>query len=89
MPTVSTFYRTTINRSSFLLFLGRNDPLTKCLSVVGAAHELDILAEAVVRGPGTVPHEIRLERNRNDRRVFTDNNQLKSRRCVYGVTRNK
>lgn len=58
----------------FVFFTGRNDTFAKRLSVVGQTHECDILAKTVVRGPRTVPHEIRMERNRNGRRVVTDHN---------------
>jgi len=58
----------------FIFCTGGNDTFTKRLSVVGPTHERDILAKTVVRGPRTVPHEIRMERNRNGRRVVTDHN---------------
>lgn len=61
-------------------FSGGNDPFTRRLSIVSTTHELDILAEVMVRGPGTVSHEIRMERNRNGGRIVADNNELESRR---------
>lgn len=69
-----------LQRNIFILLIGRNDPFAKRVSVVGAAHELDILAEVVVRGPGTVPDEVRLEWNRDDSRFVAYNHQLKSGR---------
>jgi len=53
---------------------GRNDTFTKRLSVVGPTYECNFLTKTVVRRPRTVPHEIRMERNRNGSRVVTDYN---------------
>lgn len=58
----------------FIFCTGGNDTFAKRLSVVGPTHERDILAKTVVRGPRTVPHEIRMERNWNGRRIVTDHN---------------
>lgn len=67
------------------MFTGRNDPFARRVSVAGPTHELDILAETVVRGPRTVPHEIRMEWNRNDSGFVADNNQLESRRYLLSI----